>query len=356
MSNQKLYQKAKTLIPGGTQLLSKRPEMFAPDIWPSYYSKAKGARVWDHEGREFLDMSIMAVGACILGYADDDVDSQVIDAIRRGVNSSLNCVEEVLLAEKLLELHPWFDSVRYCRSGGEAMSIAVRIGRAFSKRDVVLFSGYHGWCDWYLAANLADQAALDGQLMPGLSPVGVPRGLKGSAAPFDITDSEALRAAITERNGEVGVVVLEPARGAALDENALSEIRRTCDEFGIVLVYDEITSGFRCCEGGMHRLHDIRPDVAVFAKGMANGYPMAAILGRSAVMSAAQDTFISSTNWTDRSGPTAALATVEKYIQTKADVHIQKIGALVQEMWKREARHEIPEAGCGGERRRRLPE
>ena len=173
----KLYRKAKTLIPGGTQLLSKRPEMFAPDIWPAYYSKAKGCRVWDLDGREYIDMSIMAVGACILGYADEDVDAAVIDSIYKGVNSSLNCPEEVELAEALIDLHPWFDMVRYARSGGEALSIAVRIARAKTKRDTVLFSGYHGWTDWYLAANLANKSGLDGQLMPGLEPNGVPRGL-----------------------------------------------------------------------------------------------------------------------------------------------------------------------------------
>ena len=102
----KLYREAKGLIPGGTQLLSKRPEMFSPEVWPAYFSKAKGCRVWDLDGREFIDMSIMSVGACILGYADDEVDDAVCAAIRKGVNSSLNCPEEVELAKALLELHP----------------------------------------------------------------------------------------------------------------------------------------------------------------------------------------------------------------------------------------------------------
>ena len=163
-----LYNFAKSIIPGGTQLLSKRPEMFAPEIWPSYYSKAKGCRIWDLDNREFIDMSIMAVGACILGYADDEVDEAVIEVIKKGVSSSLNCPEEVQLANALIEIHPWFDMVRYARSGGEAMNIAVRIARAFTKREIVLFSGYHGWHDWYLAANLNNDDNLDGQLMPGL--------------------------------------------------------------------------------------------------------------------------------------------------------------------------------------------
>lgn len=180
-----VYNLAKGLIPGGTQLLSKRPEMFAPNVWPSYYSKAKGYEIWDLDNRKFIDMSIMAVGACILGYADEDVDQQVIRSIKSGVNSSLNCPEEVDLANILLDLHPWFGMIRYARSGGEAMSIAVRIARAYTDKEIVLFSGYHGWTDWYLAANLSNGKHLDGQLMPGLEPKGVPRGLSGSAIPFD---------------------------------------------------------------------------------------------------------------------------------------------------------------------------
>ena len=202
-----LYKKAKKLIPGGTQLLSKRPEMFVPDIWPAYYSKAKGCKIWDLDGREFIDMSIMSVGACILGYSDEDVDGAVIESIHKGVNSSLNCPEEVELAETLIDLHPWFDMVRYARGGGEALSIAVRIARAKTKRDKVLFSGYHGWTDWYLAANLADDSGLDGQLMPGLKPNGVPRELTGTAIPFHFNDIDSLRETINKRMRQVKVMV-----------------------------------------------------------------------------------------------------------------------------------------------------
>ena len=202
----KLYNRAKALIPGGTQLLSKRPEMFAPDVWPAYYSKAKGCRVWDLDGREYIDMSIMSVGACILGYADEEVDTAVIESIHKGVNSSLNCPEEVELAEALIDLHPWFDMVRYARGGGEALSIAVRIARAKTKRDTVLFSGYHGWTDWYLAANLADESGLDGQLMPGLEPNGVPRGLKGTAIPFHFNDIDSLRETIRGKESNIAAM------------------------------------------------------------------------------------------------------------------------------------------------------
>ncbi len=328
-----LYHRAKTMIPGGTQLLSKRPEMFAPEVWPAYYSKAKGARVWDLDGREFIDMSIMAVGACILGYADDEVDDAVVGAIRSGVNSSLNCPEEVTLAEELIALHPWFGMVRYARSGGEAMGMAVRIARAHTWRDVVLFSGYHGWNDWYLAANLGETDALDGQLMAGLQPNGVPRGLAGTAIPFQVNDIESLRETIKGKEGQIAAIVIEPARGEEAPDDYLRKLREIADEIGAVLVFDEITSGFRMCAGGIHRRYGIHPDIAVFAKSMANGYAMAAVMGTERVMQSAQSTFISSTNWTDRVGPAAALATLRKYQRTQAEQHLIKIGNQTKRIW-----------------------
>jgi len=329
-----LYKRAKALIPGGTQLLSKRPEMFAPEVWPAYYSKAKGCRVWDLDGREYIDMSIMAVGACILGYADEDVDAAVIESIHKGVNSSLNCPEEVELAEALIDLHPWFDMVRYARSGGEALSIAVRIARAKTKRDTVLFSGYHGWTDWYLAANLADESGLDGQLMPGLEPNGVPRGLAGTAIPFHFNDIDSLRETIRGKESEIAAIIIEPARGEEAPSEYLQTLREIASEIGAVLIYDEITSAYRMCAGGIHRRYGIYPDIAVFAKSMANGYAMSAILGTEDVMQAAQSTFISSTNWTDRVGPTAALATLKKYQETRTDEHIISIGNKTQQIWQ----------------------
>ncbi len=335
MKGEQLYQRARQLIPGGTQLLSKRPEMFAPDRWPSYFSRAKGVQVWDLDGTtSYTDMSIMGIGACILGYADDDVDDAVIGAIRNGVASSLNCPEEVELAELLIELHPWAEMVRYTRSGGEAMSVAVRIARASTRRDLVLFSGYHGWTDWYLAANLGETDALDGHLMPGLQPAGVPRGLRGSAVPFPVNDIAALRDLVRGREKEVAAIVIEPARGEEAPVDYLKQLSVYAKELGAVLIFDEITSAFRMNAGGIHLRYGVDPDIAVFAKSMANGYAMAAIIGRERVMQAAQSTFISSTNWTERVGPTAALATIRKYRAKNVQDHIISIGNQTKKVWE----------------------
>jgi glutamate-1-semialdehyde aminotransferase len=333
-SGVKLYNHAKSLIPGGTQLLSKRPEMFAPDVWPSYYSKAKGCEIWDLDGRKFIDMSIMSVGACILGYADDEVDDAVIKSVKDGVSSSLNCIEEIKLADILIEMHPWFQMVRYARSGGEAMSIAVRIARAYTKRDTVFFSGYHGWNDWYLSSNLSDNRNLDGQLMPGLQPNGVPRGLTGTAIPFENNSIDSLKNKIKGKEKEIAAIVIEPARGEEAPIGYLKELKEVANDLGAVLIFDEITSGFRMCAGGIHRKYKIYPDLAVFAKSISNGYAMSAILGNEKVMQAAQTTFISSTNWTDRIGPTAALATIKKYIDRNVEVHLIEIGKNVKKIWQ----------------------
>lgn len=332
-SGVELYRKAKSFIPGGTQLLSKRPEMFAPDVWPSYYSRAKGCKVWDLDDREFIDMSIMAVGACILGYADDEVDEVVLRALKNGVNSSLNAPEEVLLAEELIQIHPWFQMVRYARSGGEAVSIGVRIARAYTNRDIILFSGYHGWNDWYLAANLGDKNNLDGQLMPGLEPKGVPRGLKGTAIPFTPNSIGSLKEKIRGKENQIAAIIIEPARGKDAEKGYLSALKELAAEIGAVLIFDEITSGFRMCAGGIHRIYGVYPDLAIFAKSMANGYSMSAVVGTSAVMESAQQTFISSTNWTDRIGPSAALATIKKYQREKVETHLISSGNKVKDIW-----------------------
>jgi len=330
-----LYEKAKKIIPGGTQLLSKRPEMFLPDQWPAYYRKCNGVEVIDLDGNRFIDMSICGVGACILGYADPDVDSAVKTAIDQGTMSTLNCPEEVELAELMCELHPWAEMVRYARAGGEAMSVAVRIARAATGRDRVAFCGYHGWHDWYLSSNLSDDSNLDGQLLPGLSPSGIPRSLNATAIPFQYNQPESLDSIISEYGDSIGAIVMEPLRHTKPEEGFLQYVRETADRLGAVLIFDEVTSGWRMNSGGIHMLYAVNPDIAVFAKGISNGYPMAAIIGIRSVMEAAQRTFISSTYWTEKIGPVAALTAIKKMISENVPAHLNETGNLVRAIWAR---------------------
>ncbi|HEX3145725.1 MAG TPA: aminotransferase class III-fold pyridoxal phosphate-dependent enzyme [Pyrinomonadaceae bacterium] len=333
-AGQHLYKKAKAKIPGGTQLLSKRPEMFLPEQWPSYFSKASGVEVWDVGGNKYLDMSYNGIGSCVLGAADPDVDAAVRAAIDAGTMSTLNCPEEVELADLLCELHPWADMVRYGRCGGEAMAIAVRIARARTGRELVAFCGYHGWHDWYLAANLSDDAALDGHLLPGLEPAGVPRSLKGTSLPFRYNQIDELKNIVAKHGDELAAIVMEPIREHEPQNNFLEQVRELADETGAVFILDEVTSGFRMNSGGAHLLYDLTPDIAVFAKAIGNGYPMAAIIGCGDVMEAAQKSFISSTYWTERIGPTAALATIRKHQRCDVGTHLVKMGRAVKRGWQ----------------------
>ncbi|MFX1238881.1 MAG: aminotransferase class III-fold pyridoxal phosphate-dependent enzyme [Promethearchaeota archaeon] len=327
-----LWNKAKKIIPGGTQLLSKRAGRFLPTLWPSYMQKAKGVDVWDIDGNKYIDMTIMSVGACTLGYSDEDVNKAVKNVLDDGSMSTLNCPEEVELAELLIKLHPWAGGVRYARTGGEAMAIAARIGRAYSKKDKIAFCGYHGWHDWYLASNLADNANLDGHLLPGLEPNGVPRGLLGTAIPFEYNNINQLESIIKKH--DIGVIITEPLRHQPPENDFLMRIREIADHIGAVYIIDEITMGWRLTLGGSHLLYNIKPDIMVTAKAISNGFPMAAVVGNTQVMDAAQSSFISSTYWTERIGPTAALATIKKMQKYNVPAYLDKIGELIANGWK----------------------
>jgi glutamate-1-semialdehyde 2,1-aminomutase len=345
---QDLYLKAKTLIPGGTQLLSKRPEMFLPEFWPSYYSKAKGCEVWDLDGKRYVDASYMGIGANVIGYADKDINKAVKKAVDFSNMNTLNAPEEVELAELMIGLHPWAGMVRYTRSGGEAMTVAVRIARAKTKKSTVLFCGYHGWHDWYLAANLADDKALDGHLLSGLDPEGAPRNLMGTSYPFNFNDKKQFLDLFDKQKENVGVIVLESIRNDIPDKDFIDTIRKKADEIGAIVIVDEITAGFRLNNGGAHLKFGIKPDIAVFAKGISNGYPMGVILGKKEIMNAAQDSFISSTYWTERIGPVAAIATIRKFIKEDVSSHLVELGKKVQDGWAKSANENSLKIEVGG--------
>lgn len=336
-----LYKKAKMLIPGGTMLLSKRPEMFLPEHWPAYFSKSKGCKVWDLDGREFTDVSIMSVGTNILGYGNTEVDAAVIQAIHKGNMATLNCPEEVYLAERLIELHPWADMVRFARSGGEANAIAVRIARAASGKDNVAICGYHGWHDWYLSANLNDVENLAGHLLPGLEANGVPQHLKNTVFPFTYNNYQELENLVNTQN--IGIIKMEVSRNIPPEDNFLHKVRKLANNKNIILVFDECTSGFRQTFGGLHKLYGVEPDMAMFGKALGNGYAITAVIGRRSVMEAAQKTFISSTFWTERIGPAAALKTLEVMERKKSWITITESGKLIAENWKNmAAEYDLP--------------
>lgn len=329
---QELYKKAKKLIPGGTMLLSKRPELALPELWPTYFSKAKGCKVWDLDGKEYLDVASMGIGTNVLGYGHEKVDDAVRRVIDKGNMSTLNCPEEVELAERLVGMHPWADMVRLARTGGEANAIAIRIARAASGRDKVAICGYHGWHDWYLSANLGVGDGLGGHLLPGLDPAGVPRNLEKTVMPFNYNKLDELQS-LVDQHPDLGVIKMEVSRNMGPADGFLEGVRALATKHNIVLIFDECTSGFRQSFGGLHKIYGVEPDMAVFGKALGNGYAITAVIGRKEVMEAAQGTFISSTFWTERIGPSAALATLKVMEEVKSWETITERGENIKKKW-----------------------
>ena len=339
---QELYSKAKKIIPGGTQLLSKRPEMFAPDLWPTYFSKASGCEVWDLDGKHYYDMATNGIGSCLLGFCDPDVNNAVKKRIDHGSMCTLNPPEEVELAERLCDIHPWAEQVRFTRAGGETGAVAVRIARATTDRSIIAICGYHGWHDWYLSVNLGENDGLRGHLLPGLEPVGVPSELRNTAYAFKYNDREGFQEVIDKVGDKVAAVVMEPCRYNDPEPGFLEFVREKTHKCGALMIFDEITIGWRLTYGGSHLKLGVDPDIAFFAKAMGNGYPVGAVIGTKEAMEGAQKSFISSTYWTESIGPVAALATLKKMQEVNAHEHAARIGSMVVDAWKaRAAAHGI---------------
>ncbi|MCD4679456.1 MAG: aminotransferase class III-fold pyridoxal phosphate-dependent enzyme [Bacteroidales bacterium] len=328
-TGQNLYKRAKEIIPGGNQLLSKRPEMFLPEKWPAYYKKAKGVEVWDLDNNKYLDMCIMAIGTSPLGYANSDISKAVKKAIDNGCVSSLNSYEEVELAEKLIDLHPYMEMARFARTGGEADAVAVRIARAASGKSKVAICGYHGWHDWYLATNLDNSGNLNDLLLPGLQPSGVPDHLKNSNFPFHYGNIEELEKIVNLHGEELGVVVVEVQRLKHADIPFLKKVQKIAKKNKSVLIFDEVSSSFRLSIGALYKLYDLEPDIVVIGKALGNGHPITAILGKRDVMEAAQGSFISSTYWTERVGFVAALETINQFEKHNVIEYLKMIGAYL---------------------------
>lgn len=338
-----LYRHAKTLMPQGCGLISKRPESFLPELWPSYYAKAQGPFVWDLSGNKYMDMC-NAPGPYALGAADPDVNAAVIKVVEAGSFSTLNPPEEVELAELLIELHPWCKGgmVRYARGGGEINMLAARIARAATNRDRIAVCGYHGWVDWYIAANYQGADSSEGGRKLAADPryetdgtghttTGVPAHLAGSAIPWDYDRIDELRAIFEAYPGEIAAVMMEVARSETPPDGHLQAVRTLCDQYGAVLIFDEVSSAWRLNLGGRHLLYGVEPDMCTFSKTLSNGFAMAAVIGRHEVMQPAEKSFISTTYHTERVGPAAACATIKKMRATGAIEHNNAMGRLIKD-------------------------
>ena len=333
----KLWKRAKEIIPGGNMLLSKRPEMFLPNKWPTYFKKSKKCFVWDIDNKKYIDFCYMGVGTNILGYANEEVDIKINEVVKNGNMSSLNCPDEVYLAEKLIDLHPWADMVKFARSGAEANAIALRIARASSGKDGVAFCGYHGWHDWYLSSNLINKENLSKHLLSGLPTKGVPNNLRDTSFPFEYNKIDQLKNIIN--NYDIGAIIMEVERNEKPHDNFLLDIRKLADKHNIVLIFDECSSGFRKELGGLHLHYGVFPDIAMFGKALGNGYAINAVIGKKNIMQEAQSSFISSTFWTERIGYVAGLETLKIMERDLTYTYVDKFGEKLKKHWKELANH-----------------
>jgi glutamate-1-semialdehyde 2,1-aminomutase len=342
-----LYERALSLIPGGAQLISRRPTRFAFGVSPIFAAEASGARLRDVDGNEYLDW-LSAVGPVILGYRDPAVDAAVKAAGDGGAVFSLNHPLEVELAEELARSIPCAEMVRYVKGGGEGCAVAVRIARGVTGRDKVLCCGYHGWHDWYLAANLDDETRLDEHLFSGIEPIGVPQALAGTAMPFRYGHLPMLRELLDRHAGEVACVIMEPMRSEMPLPGYLEGVRDAAARAGAVLIFDEVSTGYRPALGGAQEYLGVTPDMAVFAKSISNGYAMGAVVGRREVMEPASRMFISSTYWSDTLGIAAALATLRELRRADGVARIHATGRLLRDRLNAAIRRSGLEAACEG--------
>lgn len=310
-----LYSQAERLFPYGTQLLSRSPRLAAFGEAPIYFDRAKDAHFWDVDGNEFIDCG-MGVGPVILGYCYEPVDRAVKEQIDRGVLGTVNNAVEIDMAKAICEMVPCGEMVKFCKSGGEADAIAVRISRGYTGKDTVLFCGYHGWHDWYLAANLESDSTLDEHLRPGIVPKGVPSGLADTSIPFEHNNLDSVKNQLEANAGKVACIIMEVVRHSQPEKGFLEGVRQLADDHKCVLIFDEVVTGFRMALGGAQEHYGVTPDLATFGKAIANGYALAAVAGKESIMASQYDNFISSTYYSDTVSLAAGVAVLHE-LRTK---------------------------------------
>jgi len=333
MTKKNIYwNEALKVIPGGNLLYSKRPQMFLPNNWPTYFTKSKNCYVWDKNNKKYIDM-IFAVGTNVLGYGNTKVDNFVKKTIDKGNMTTLNSYEEVILAKKLLNINRWAGKVKFARSGGEANSISIRIARAYkNNKQNVAACGYHGWHDWYLSANLKDKSKLDNHLNKDVKIDGVNKKLKNTIFLFKYNDIDKLEYLMKNKN--IGIIKMEVERNIKPKNNFLSKVRSLANKYKAVLIFDECTSGFRQTLGGLHTEYNVIPDIVTYGKAIGNGYAITAIVGKTNVMDACENTFISSTFWSERIGFVAAIETINQMKKRETWKIIKNKGKYIVKNWK----------------------
>ncbi|MGQ9730235.1 MAG: aspartate aminotransferase family protein [Candidatus Zipacnadales bacterium] len=307
--SEKLYAKAVELIPGGSQTNSKRPAGYAPGAFPIYVERAKGCRVWDVDGNEYIDY-IMALGPIVLGYCYPAVDQAIAEQLHKGIIYGLLHPLEVKAAQMICETVPCAEMVRFLKGGAEVTTAAARIARAYTGRELILNCGYRGWADQWTAQNTTDAGR------------GVPACLRSTIRSFPYNDLAVLESLLEETADQVALVFIDPVSGVEPKEGYLVGVRELCDRYGVLLAFDEIVTGFRLAPGGAQEYYGVIPDLACFAKGVANGMPLGVVCGKREIMQVAKDLIISVTYGGECLSLAALCACLDEYHHKPVHKHL----------------------------------
>lgn len=305
-----LWERALRVIPAGTQTFGKSPKQWAFGTAPNYLQRGQGSHVWDVDGNEYIDYG-MALGPIILGYNYPRVNDAIVAQLQQGSILTLNHPVEVELSELLVKLIPCAEMVRFGKNGSDATSAAVRLARAYTNREVILCSGYHGWQDWYIGATSRFR--------------GVPQAVRDLTEQFPYNDLDALNALFDKYSGQVAAVIMEPSNFEPPQPGYLEKVKELTHTRGAVLIFDEVLTGFRMALGGAQQYFGVIPDLAIFAKALANGMPISALVGKAEIMQLFSQVFYSFTFASEMLSMAAAMATLQE---------LQEKDALAQ-IWQR---------------------
>jgi len=311
-----IYELAKKIIPAGTQTYSKGVSQFVEGFSPKYLDHGKGAYVWDVDGNKYLDY-IMGCHPLVLGYSDPDVNAAVIKQLEKGSTFSLMNELEVSVSQLLVDIIPCAEMVRFGKNGADATTAGVRVARAITNRDHIAYCGYHGWHDWYIANTDLNS--------------GIPDFNKKLAHSFSYNDLDSLEKIFKEYPDQIAIVIMEPLTVLKPKNNFLHEVKKMARHYGAILMFDEIISGFRFSLGGAQELLDVTPDLASFAKGISNGIPLSALVGKKEYMEALDKTFFSFTYGGDCIGLSAAEACIPKLQRENVSSHLWKVGKVLKD-------------------------
>lgn len=309
-SSQWLTRAEKT-IPLGSQTFSKSRIAYPKNVAPLFLTKGKGCQVWDADENQYTDF-VSGLLSISLGYGDEDVDNAVIEQIKSGVSFSLPHHLEMEVSELLVDMIPCAEMTRFGKNGSDATSAAIRLARAYTNREHVAVCGYHGWQDWYIGSTTRD--------------LGVPNAVKSLTHCFHYNDINSLKDIFEKHPGKISAVILEPMNTSAPKNDFLQAVKALCQQQGAVLIFDETITGFRYSHGGAQQLFSVTPDLATFGKGMANGYPISAVVGRRDIMMLMEDIFFSGTFAGETLSLAAAKATLTKIKQQNVLEHIHAMG------------------------------